>query len=257
MHINRFHPSPALAPYIREYLIIESSLESDSNIMPDTAMVMAFRYKGTVSAIGQEGKAVIPASIISGLRKSARQLQYEKDTANLLVVFKEAGISAFTRMPAHELFNQSVGSDHLFPAAQIRDITERLAEAGSHLQRIADIEAFFTARLIRRPFQPLINNAILLIRQQNGVIRIKDLVLSLHISQDAFEKRFRALVGATPKQYASIVRLRRLIDKYPSYASLTEASYDAGYFDQAHFIKDFRLFTGQAPAAFFASTRFW
>ena len=257
MQLHRYHPSPVLAPFVRAFLIIETDGASDSNIIPDTAMVMGFRYKGAVKAKEEEGNLVIPAGVVSGLRKSARQLLYEKDTANLLVIFKEGGLGGFSRLPAYELFNQSIGADNLFLPAQVREITERLAEAPDHAQRIALMESFLAGKLMGQSLHPLVGDAIRIIRGQNGLLRMKDLALSLHISQDAFEKRFRAQVGASPKQYASIVRLRNLIRKYPSYTSLTEASYDAGYFDQAHFIKDFRHFTGQAPAAFFASARFW
>ncbi|MNZ68691.1 Helix-turn-helix domain protein [compost metagenome] len=103
----------------------------------------------------------------------------------------------------------------------------------------------------------MVKNAVQLIKQNNGNIRIKDLATDLHISQDPFEKRFRAIIGSTAKQYASIIRLRHLINSYPSYDSLTEASFEAGYFDQSHFIKDFRLFTGQTPKDFFKSSLYW
>ncbi len=101
----------------------------------------------------------------------------------------------------------------------------------------------------RKPL-PAIGDAVRIIKQHNGVVRVKELAASLHISQDAFEKRFRALIGSTPKQYASIIRLRNLITKYPGYASLTEATYQAGYFDQSHFIKDFGLSPGMRQKSF-------
>jgi AraC-like DNA-binding protein len=257
MKIKKFLPSAPINSFVKEFMLIESDLETDNTIIPDTAMVMAFRYRGNVSSIEGEIKESIPTSVVSGLRRSARLVYYSKKAANLLVVFKEGGFTAFTKMPAHELFGQSIPSENVFLSAELSEISERLAEAESDSDRINIMEVFLCKKLIHRKPDYLVGNAIQRIKEQSGIIRIKNLASSLHISQDPFEKRFRSLIGTTPKQYASIIRLRNLIRKYSSHASLTEASYEAGYFDQSHFIKDFRQFTGQAPKDFFASGRYW
>ncbi len=257
MKIEKFFPSPALMPFVKEFLIIESDLETGNNLLPDTSIVMAFRYRGSVQNVEGETREAIPASAITGLRRSARRLHYSKATANLLVVFNEGGTAAFSRIPAHELFGLTVSSENLFRSAELNEILERLAEAKTNSDRVDIVETFLLRKLIDTKPVCLIDNAIQLIKARSGIIRMKDLVVSLHISQDAFEKRFRTLIGSTPKQYASIIRLRNLIGKYPSYSSLTEASYEAGYFDQSHFIKEFRLFTGRAPKDFFKSSVYW
>lgn len=255
MKIERFFPSAALIPYVKEFMIIESDQETCSKTIPGTSMVMSFRYKGKVKK--EDGAETTPSSGIAGMRKSPRLFYYAKETANLLVVFREGGFAAFANIPAHELFELTVSAENLFPAVELSDILEHLAEAKSNRDRIDRMEIFLLRKLLLHKQDLLVGSAIQRINQHNGIVRIKDLATTLHISQDPFEKRFRAVVGATPKQYASIVRLRTLIRKYPAYPSLTEASYEAGYFDQSHFIKDFRQFTGQAPKDFFKSFQYW
>jgi len=258
MKYSKFLPSAALQPYIREFIILESDLYFDSRTIPDTALVMTFRYKGKVWKREGGKEESLPATGISGLRKSVRLFQYEKQTANLLVVFKEGGMNAFARVPAHELFELNISSDNLFPPSQLDELLEQLAGAATDEERIGIAEAFLLARLrVRKAPDPLISSALASIRQHSGIVRIKDLAASLYVSQDAFEKKFRSAVGATPKQYASIIRMKDLIRKYPSYTSLTDAAYEAGYFDQSHFIKDFRLFTGQTPKDFFSGFEYW
>jgi AraC-like DNA-binding protein len=244
-----FLPSTPLRPFIRQYLHIEAGLGAENKVIPDTTVTMTFCYKGMV--------ANMPATAVSGLKKSARTFAYEKDTANLLVIFNEGGLSAFSGIPAHELFDLSIPSENIFRRHELNDILQRLAEADSNRDRAGIVDSFFRGRLVAGRPDALIASAIRLISQQNGMIRVKELATSLFISQDPFEKRFRSVAGATPKQFASIVRLRRLISKYPSYSSLTQASYDAGYFDQSHFIREFRGFTGQSPKDFFQSSRYW
>lgn len=257
MNLQRFSPSTTLQPYIREFLLITTDGDTDSTVIPDTSLVLSFRYQGAVKNREADGNETLPAVTIAGLRRSVRHFCYAGQTANLLILFKEGGVSAFSRTPANELFGHTVAADNLFRREQLERLLELLAEAKNDKARINQVEAFLLRQLAAKKQDLLIGNAVQLIRQHNGVIRINELATALHLSQDPFEKRFRTLVGATPKQYASIVRLRGLIHHYPAYASLTEASYDAGYFDQSHFIKDFRLFTGKTPTEFFQSSLFW
>lgn len=257
MHIEIFLPSPILSPYIKDYMVVESEHEVDNTLIPDVSIVLALRFRGAVLALDADREDVFPSIVVSGLRRTARHVRYTKGSAIFLVRFSEGGIAAFSRIGAHELYGLSVPAEDLFPQAELAEITELLAEAATHRERVTIIETFLRSRLAAPKPDPEIDKAIQTIQAQSGMIRIKDLASALYISQDAFEKRFRMRIGATPRQYASVIRLRHLIKRYSSLVSLTEASYEAGYFDQSHFIKDFRLFTGQSPSEFFGSPRYW
>lgn len=236
-------------------MIIESGAAMTNRILPGTLHVMAFRLKGMVSdgSVDQ----TIPNSAFSGLRRSHRMLHYGKNTATLLVHFKEGGAAPFFKMPLHETYGLSISLDNLFPRQLIEPVEDRLANARTHQQCIAIVEQFLLSRMPVAKTDKLVSHAIHLIQSSHGTAKIKDLAGDLHISIDPFEKRFRRVTGSTPKQFAGIVRLRSLIDHFPKNKNLTDAAHSAGYFDQAHFIKDFRLFTGQSPQDFFASGKWW
>ena len=286
MNIQRYRPAARLTPFVKEFFIIESDGVMDSKILPDTSLVMALRYKGNTQRLvepnmivegGKKGAgagseksavaAVEPAvtasgtsvepGVLTGLRRSHRVMRYSRDTGNILVLFKEGGLVAFSRVPANELFDVTIPAENFFAKAAMCDLLEALAEAGDNETRIQTIEAFLTQQLRGIDPDPLVDEAVRLIKESKGLIKIKDLAHALYISQDPLEKRFRAKVGSTPKQYASIIRLRNIINSWSSNSSLTNASYEAGYFDQSHFIKDFRTFTGESPKDFFRTARFW
>jgi AraC-like DNA-binding protein len=238
-------------------MIIESENGMDSRILPDTSLVMAFRVKGRVAYTEAGLEKSIPPSVITGLRKSTRLLNYAKDTATLLVTFNEGGAAPFFKEPLHELFGVSVALDQLLQRRRTSEIEERLAEAQNNLQRIAITERFLLSILKEPRPDPLVLSAIQKIKATNGNLRIKELVTSLAISRDPFEKRFRRVIGASPKQFSTIVRLKYLVDDYQPAQSLTDIALTAGYFDQAHFIKEFKLFTGQTPKAFFQAPPAW
>jgi AraC-like DNA-binding protein len=89
-----------------------------------------------------------------------------------------------------------------------------------------------------------------LIYQSKGTIRIKELNDRLFISQSPFEKRFRKVVGTSPKKFASIVRFNAVFNNLNTTKSLAQLCYENNFFDQAHFIKDFKQFTGETPENF-------
>ncbi|ACU63211.1 helix-turn-helix transcriptional regulator [Chitinophaga pinensis] len=253
MHIEQYKPVAVLQPFIRSIMIIESEYALQNEVLPDTSLVMAFRLKGNVAA---SDYGTLPSAVIAGLRKTSRTLLYAGNTANLLVVFREDGAAAFFKASLHELFGASAALDNFIDQQILRDISEQLAEASDYAAAVHKIQEFLLTLWKHAVPDLLVHTAIRQIRQANGNVRIKELLHHLYISQDAFEKRFRRITGATPKQFAAIVRLRSVIDRSND-ATLTETAYNAGYFDQAHFIKDFKAFTGKTPGEFYRSQLFW
>lgn len=228
-----------------------------NRILPDTSMVIVFRVKGKVSFKENGLIDKVPASVLTGLREKFRLVGYDKDTETLLVVFNEGGAAAFFKEPLHELFGSSLSLENFAPAYKVIQIEERLSEAVNSLQRIVIVEQFLLSLLKNYQSDLLVMHSVQKIRAANGNLRIKDLVKELHISQDSFEKRFRKIIGASPKKFSAIIRLRNLIEHHSNAESLTQVAYEAGYFDQAHFIKDFKAFTGQTPLDFFKTSAYW
>lgn len=250
-------PSPGLRQFVKAYRIIESADGSVNRVLPDTSVALAFRYKGEIAYMTERGKVRLPQSMLSGLRKSARLINYAPNSAAFIVVFKEGSVSAFLREPAHHLFGESVSLDNFFLQSEILCVEERLALAGNHEERIKIVEEFLYASVQYKQPDLLVAEALSRIRTSNGIIRISDLAKGLAISKDALEKRFRKITGASPKQFTSIVRLKSLIETKSSHYSLLDVAFNYGYYDQAHFIKAFKLFTGQTPTEFFRSPLFW
>ena len=257
LKIEQFVPSDVLKPYVKAFMIIESDQQTENRLLPDTSIVLAFRLRGRVRDLSQEACTNLSSSVITGLRRSVRVLSYDHQTANLLVIFREGGAAAVFKEPLHEFFSKSTPLDEFMPSGQLQLIEEQLDEASDNTQKVAVIEHFLLSRLNEKRADQLINHAMQQIRMANGNIRIRKLAGSMAISIDPFEKRFRRVAGISPKQFADTIRLRTLINHYSPTENLTGIALEAGYFDQAHFIKDFRTFTGLAPQQFFNSAAWW
>jgi len=257
MHLNSYIPSPILRPFIKAYLVIGATEHLVNRVLPETSLVMAFRYKGHTSYQADNTVKELPASVISGLRRSGRLISYTKDTANLLVLFKEAGAAAFIKEPLHELFEDSITLYDCDGYRQVALVEEQLATATNDTQRIAVIEQFLLSRLYNHTPDSLVAAALQNIHAAKGMVKIKTLANSLYISQDAFEKRFRRMAGVTPKQFSYIVRMQGVVKEIANDRVLSDTALNAGYFDQPHFNKDFKLFTGQSPTEFLKSPVYW
>jgi AraC-like DNA-binding protein len=251
MQMLTFAPTAALAPFVRTFTVLEAPEQTTRLLIPDTAIALGFRYGGSARLLHAEGTTLLPDTPFTGLRSTARRIQTSAGGGMILAMFNEGGATAFFDEPLHEFFGSFVALDQLLPHAEIDRVASRIAGATNHVARVQILEQFLLSRSAGRRPDPLVTAAVRAIRVRHGSVRIATIAAELEIGQDRLEKRFRRSVGASPKQFASIVRVRRAVALYRPSISLARLSIEAGYFDQSHFIREFRAATGEAPQRFF------
>ena len=247
MKFEIIQPSEPLRPYIKQFVISEMEDESEYKVLPSLGIVIGFQYKGSLAVIQENQTSTLHTAGITGIVDSYKIFKNSPKIGTVLVFFTEIGLAHFTKHPANELFNLSIGLEYIFEKSLVDEIQERLALAQTDTQRIQIVEQFFLSQLQRIRTDQLIMEAVRLIYQSQGSIRVKELNERLNISASPFEKRFRKLVGTSPKKFASIVRFNVVLDALGEKKSLSEICYENNFFDQAHFIKDFKQFTGETP----------
>lgn len=250
MKFEKIIPTDRLKPYIKYLVVSESHAENVYKVLPSTSLVIGFQYKGRLANINGDKELSLATAGITGISDSFKLFKNSTDTGTILVYFTEIGLTYFTSCPANELFNQSVSLQSIFNKNKVNDTEEKLTFATTDNQRIRIVEHFLLSQLTDIQSDKLIIEAVKLIYSSKGTIKIKDLNEKLFISQSPFEKRFRKLVGTTPKKFASIVRFQSVLNDLNNIKSLTEVCYENNFFDQAHFIKDFKQYTGDTPETF-------
>lgn len=255
MKFETYIPCDVLKPFVKSFVVQETREENIYRVLPDTGLVIGFQYKGRLSRLLNETETSLSIAGISGLADHSRTFKNSPDIGTVLIFFKEAGAAAFFRQPLHELFRESVSLDNFMLRSELLCLEEQLAEARTDALRIAAVEHFLIGRMTNTEPDKLVLAALALIHKSKGNIRIKELIEQLHISQSPLEKRFRQAVGTSPKKFASIVRFKNAIQHYGSVNSLTALGYETGFYDQAHFIKEFKTFTGDTPEKFFSDKK--
>ena len=252
MKFDSYLPADELKPYIKSIVISESETEQTYKVLPDTSLVIGFQYKGNLAYLNKDVEISLSSSGITGLRDSFRIFKNSAGIGTVLVYFKEAGATPFFKQPLHELFQESISLDNFMLQSELLILEEQLCEANSDNTRIAIVERFLISRMKESSQDSIVMMALSLIYKSKGTIRIKELTEHLNISQSPLEKRFRRAVGTSPKKFASIVRIKNIIQQYNQTDSLIDISYEAGFYDQSHFIKEFKTFTGSTPENFFS-----
>jgi AraC-like DNA-binding protein len=250
MRFDKFIPTDQLRHYIKYFVVSENAVKTEYKVFPSTGLVIGFQYRGQLLAMKDEAEDKLAAAGITGISDSYKIFRNSANIGTILVYFTEIGLAHFASHPAHELFNLSVSLEDVFDKKSVSETEEKLTCARTDKQRIHIVERFLLSQLKGNETDKLIVEAVKIIYQAKGTIRIKELNERLFISQSPFEKRFRKLVGTTPKKFASIVRFNAVLDSLGNTRSLTDICYDNNFFDQAHFIKNFKQYTGDTPENF-------
>ena len=250
MKFDKHFPAEKLKPYIKYFVVSENELESKYKVFPSSGLVIGFQYKGQLATIKNNTENKLKSAGITGISDGYKVFKNSLDIGTVLVYFTEIGFTHFASQPANELFNLSLSLGDIFDKNKVEEVEEKLAIATTDKQRIKIVGQFLLSQLKDIETDKLIIEAVKLIYQSKGTIRVKELNEKLFISQSPFEKRFRKVVGTTAKKFASIVRFNSVLDNMSETKSLTEICYENNFFDQAHFIKDFRQFTGDTPEKF-------
>jgi AraC-like DNA-binding protein len=242
-------PSDPLKPFIRCFRLIEyADAHADEHLPHPGISVVLHLGGGTIL----DGGAAAPRAAVTGLWSRPRSHRHLPGSRLAIVSFTFAGAAALLGSPMGELKNSTEPVDAVAASPRAwESLVERMSEADDAGRRFDLLDRFFRDRCTERAIDPVAGFAARRIVGANGQISIARLVAASGLSESAFLRRFRDHIGASPKTFASVVRLQRVLRLGPSAHDFTTLAMDAGYYDQSHFIRDFRAMTGQAPGSFF------
>jgi AraC-like DNA-binding protein len=250
MQVRRFQPAPALAPFIRCFTIVESTEEATRTLIPDGNLTLGVRYRGYATQLDAGGIRLVGATL-AGIQARARVMRTAPDSGVVLAMFHPGAAARWFRQPLHELFGTTIDLELLLRRSEVERLREQVLEADDDAGRVAALQRYLLASRASSEPDLLAERAAAAITAARGAVRISALADELGIGQDRLEKRFRRTVGASPKQLASMVRVRHAIDSYRPGTTMARLSADSGYFDQSHFNREVRAVTGRAPTELF------
>lgn len=250
-----YYPDFRLQPYIESYWMLRLNSRIDSplaeTIVVDGKADILFNF-GTAYRRRSFNRSIddeVQKANLDGQRDYPVFI-HQIGTIHLVGVrFRPGGLSVFMRHPVHQLHNQVIQVDDSL-GAEACELEARLFDASSDTVRQSRLlDQFFLARLNPPPLFAIAQSMARHIEHRSASLRIHTLSSEFGYSIRTVDRLFRQVYGVTPKLYARIARFQRAFEQIPATAPgrLADLALQLGYFDQAHFAREFAQFAGLTP----------
>ncbi|QNK63986.1 AraC family transcriptional regulator [Pedobacter sp. PAMC26386] len=250
-------PSDNLSKYVRYFWVLEGEASLDNPYihrgMADGCAELLFHYNGIFDELAHEkftGKSF--ASGLVGQSQIVRRFSIDNSFGIFGVYLYPFAVSQFFAIPGSDLKNQMIDLKTLL-GAQANELEEKMMLASDNFQRVTIISGFLEKKLKTIKKQPPgIFETIRDIIQTTSHTNVEDLAKRNFLSTRQFERNFKQIAGFSPKLFSRIIRFQNALAQYnEKNKSLTEIAYTCGYYDQSHFIQDFKEFSGHNPKEYF------
>ncbi len=261
MRYAEYPPHPHLASHIRCYWVFEHVFEQgetrDDRIVPDGSPELIFHFGEPYAEIGNDGVATRqPRSLFAGQITGPLLLRSSGHAGVIGIRFQPWGARRFIALPMHQAVDSRIDLADLWEMP-LESLHTQISEAGNDQDRLAAIERILLdiADSAQYPDDSDIALCVEEMRPGPGANALDRLRLKTGLGERQLERRFKDIVGLSPRMLGSILRFRSLFDAFEEggNAPWLRAAIEAGYFDQAHMIRDFKRFAGKPPQAFYQS----
>jgi AraC-like DNA-binding protein len=252
MNYSTFVPDLKLQSVVECYWIVEGTETAWQKITPDgyTEMIFHFgdRYRVRHSLKPEE---LQPYAIVAGQIDTPLFLQPSGKSGVFGIKFHPTGIWKLFGINMSQLTNQTANLSEISKSAADQ-LPDYLRKAQHNEHRIFIIEEFLLNRQRMEIRESEIDPVVAAIHKTKGQISIQEIAQTHHLSPRKMERLFKQQVGVSAKLYSRIVRFAHIykLIQQPE-LSKAEATYLSGYFDQAHFNKEFKEFAGESPETYF------
>ena len=245
MNYQIITPPPSLKKYVRDFWVLEGSTDEGSQksftVLCNGLPGLIFQENPALFT-GFEGER-LPQLFVFGQARKYGQLRGGGRFRTLGVTFQPAALKSVFGIDANELTDQHVCISHLAKTS----LSEQLLNGGSLQQQVADLSSFLSAQVNRHEDENKQLNYAATALQQG--IRLSRVLQDLDLPERRLERLFLSHIGITPIFYARICRFQTSLSlmRQGRFRSLTDIAHSLDYFDQSHFIRDFKLFSGVSP----------
>jgi len=242
-----------LKKHVECFRIIEYSGEEGLaiKVSPNGVPGIVFQHNSGQSAIENiitdSGLTFVPTLFLYGAGTQPSVMNYKKGSyTTTQVILKPHALNTLLGINASVLANGFAELNEF----SAENLNGQLVEANDKQKRIALLIDFLVAQLKQaKTKDTLVEESLRLIHRNIAAIDMKYLLDYLNISERQFERRFSQTVGLSPQSYMRVKRFNEAIRlmKTGQYKTLTDVAHALNFYDQSHFIRDIKEFSGITP----------
>lgn len=242
----------SLQPFVRFFWVLESDSGYEHLSMASGCPELIFHYKGSFDELDTNGNAA--ASFNAGLHAQTafnRRFITGKSFGILGAFLYPYTVSLLSKKASPEFTNEMPGLADLM-GSDGRVLEEKIMLAADNKERLMILCQFLEQRLAGNcPMHLPVIKVIRTMLHSNTKTDLKTLASQAYLSNRQFERKFLSFAGMPAMLFGRICRFQLALAQYGREDSLTSIAYDCGYYDQSHFIRDFREFSGLHPREYF------
>lgn len=256
LQFTQKQPHPALRHYLRGYWLIEAGDTMETlELVPDGYPEIFFTLAASVRIFsgGKRWQQHAQAGLIG---QTSGRFAFEPAAGSRVLYVKlyPWAPAALFHIPAWQLTDVALEMEAVSSDPAFRNLSDQIYTAENFDQATTLLDAFFLKKMAsvsgKMPYLPF---AVQQIYASNGTVGMDQLTTRVHASRRYLEKIFKEGIGMSPKQYARIIRVKKasmyMLD--PGFTGNLQTIADAlQYYDQSHFLKDFKAVVRQTPTAF-------
>jgi AraC-like DNA-binding protein len=248
MELARRAPDPSLAPHVRSLAGWRERAAGPVRRaeLPGGRIVLVVSFGPTLDV---DGRRV--GSFVAGLHDSPAQTEHAGEGHGIQAYLTPLGARRLLGMPMRELTGQVVELEDLIGAGA-HELAERLAEAPSWAARFELLQRAITQRVLAAP--PVAPELEWAWRRLHDPVPIGRLAAELGWSRRHLAAQLHRELGMAPKPLARLLRFERAVERLRAGAGLVDAALDSGYYDQAHFNREFKQFARLTPTEYLVSS---
>ena len=262
MNYQTFQPHSDLASFIKCYWSLEIPFQKDVQrqlVLPDGCIEMIFILGDDVKRYVSDEEFIIqPREMILGQITEPFYVEPTGCVKSFAVKFYPYGIANFVSNPIKDLANKETPLMHIFGEESSQQMRKRIIKAADTHERINIVEELFLNKLSdATAIDAIVKTTVDSLFLTRGNMSINTLVKHDLSKRRQIERKFKKQIGISPKQLGKVIRLQAALKMLLNQTSesLTEVAYESDYYDQAHFIKDFKEFTGTTPKDFLSDNQ--
>lgn len=257
--IRHLTPHKLLQPFIYKMWVLEGTFRAAASdlmrMSPNGTVKLILMYKGGLKGANDTMTRGFPESnlIVIGQMTNSTIVDTLGDTGSIGIEFYPWIFRLFN-FPLSDLTNRYFSGDEIFGPVGNR-LQSQIADTSLIEGKIALIENFLLQRLYSsRGEDTTMDYALRQIVSKHGLLTIKDLYTDIGFSKRHFDRKFKIYAGISPKELATIRRFHTVYQRgwqvdFKQIQELKEY-----YYDQSHFVKEFRKYTGTSPTTYFRQT---